>query len=327
MFLSWNPLVPHSTQEQKKMSLYISSLVMIACAGILSSSKPKDDFLELRISTQLEKKTPFTISSDAQSIVEKIFEIKEKEWIQKEEKRDYNIRKISRIPLGDRWVFWMRIFRDLHLDAGMMLDIIQRESSWIPHLTSSKWAKWLMQVKDIVLDDMLGIEWIKKYGSFFLALNADTLEKMSYDEDKLKLASLKKTIRNILLASQSKDKDILKKLLEEYNQLVFSLKIELYNPDVNVILGSVLIKYLDKVSADNLESRSSKVTYIIENFNESDIDRINQFRRADKKKPLSYDYDFSDLDIKKIMTLSMYNVWPNAKDIKAGVLYAVAILA
>ena len=106
-----------------------------------------------------------------------------------------------------------------------------------------------MQIKDIVLDDMMGISGVKKYGSFFLSLQTDTLEKMSYIEDKEKIVQLKKLIRNILLFAESKNRDSLK------------------------------------------------------------------------------EYDFMDLNTKKILVLSMYNAGPNAKDIKPGVLYAIAILA
>lgn len=326
MFLSWNPHVPHSPQEQKKTAFYLSSFVMIACAGILSSSKPDNDILALRLSPQLENNIPFSPSFDAKIIVEKILEARKKEWILMEEKRENNIRKMSRIPLTDRWIYWTYVFRDLRLDASMILDLIQRESKWLPHLTSSKWAKWLMQLKDIVLDDMMGVGWIKKYGSFFLSLRTDTLEKMSYEEDGLKIATLKKLIRNILVIHASQDKTYLNEYLEEYNQLIFSLKSELYNPDINLIFGSIYTKYLEKLSSEISEDRMSTVTHIIEHLDINDLDRINQLRSADKKSKLSSDYDFSTLDIRKVITLSMYNVWPNAKDMKPGILYAVAIL-
>lgn len=184
-----------------------------------------------------------------------------------------------------------------------------------------------MQIKDIVLDDMMGISGVKKYGSFFLSLQTDTLEKMSYIEDKEKIVQLKKLIRNILLLAESKNRDSLKEYLEEYNQLIFSIKTELYNPDLNVIFGSVYVKYLERLSSEIPEDKIHTVTRIVENLDVDDIDRINQLRNADKKSKLSLDYDFTDLNTKKVLILSMYNTGPNAKDIKPGVLYAIAILA
>lgn len=131
---------------------------------------------------------------------------------------------------------------------------------------------------------------------------------MSYDEDGLKIATLKKLIRNILVIHASQDKTYLNEYLEEYNQLIFSLKSELYNPDINLIFGSIYTKYLEKLSSEISEDRMSTVTHIIEHLDINDLDRINQLRSADKKSKLSSDYDFSTLDIRKVITLSMYNV-------------------
>lgn len=53
---------------------------MIACAGILSSSKPVNDILALRLSPQLNKhNTLFTLTPDTKTIVEKILEARKKE--------------------------------------------------------------------------------------------------------------------------------------------------------------------------------------------------------------------------------------------------------
>lgn len=163
-----------------------------------------------------------------------------------------------------------------------------------------------MQIKDIVLDDMRGVEGMKRYGKLFLALQNDTIEKANQNEDKMKIIKLKKLIRGILLSLQSKDKEELGTLLDEYNELIFSLKIELYSPDINVILGSIYMKYLQEISDSVQKYEQAEV--VIKNLNDDDIYRINQLRHADKKNLLPPEYDFSILNIRKILPLALYNV-------------------
>lgn len=324
MFLSENPLLSHSQKPRRKTSQYLSSFIAIACAGLLSGSSAKDETYNLTSFTEKDKTTPFSLSVETRELVQYVLLTKESERIAFEKQQERNIRSLSKVPMNDRGVFWMRVFRDLHLDTETMMNLIQRESGGFSDRTSSKWAKWLMQVKDIVLDDMQGVEWLKRYWSLFLSLQGDTLEKMTHDEDRKKIVSLKKMIRNILLSLQSKDKEKLWSLVAEYDNLIFTLKMDIYNPDFNAILGSVYMWYLGKVSES--AQRYDQVRLILQNLNDDDVYKINRLRHANKKDLFLPEYDFSILDIRKIIPLALYNVWPNAKDIKPGVLYAIAIL-
>lgn len=324
MFLSENLLLSHFRKPRRKTSQYLSSFIAIACAGLLSGSSAKDGLYSPISSTEEYKKTPFSLSVEARELVEHIITIKEAERISLEKQQERNMHSLSKVPMNDRGVFWMCVFHDLYLDTETMMNLIQRESSGFSDRTSSKWAKWLMQVKDIVLDDMQGIDWVKKYWSLFLSLQNDTIGKITYDEDKRKIILLKKFVRSILLSLRSKNKEKLWSSIAAYDNLISALKVELYNPDINIIFGSVYMRYLQQFS-DSAQKYEQAET-IVKNLNDDDIYRINQLRHANKKDLFPPEYDFSILDVSKIIPLALYNVWPYAKNMRPGVLYAIAIL-
>ena len=68
------------------------------------------------------------------------------------------------------------------------------------------------------------------------------------------------------------------------------------------------MKYLDKLSSEISQERLQMVMDTIEHLDATDIEKINRLRMADKKNKLTSEYDFTSLDTKKILSLSMYNV-------------------
>jgi transcription initiation factor IIE alpha subunit len=94
---------------------------------------------------------------------------------------------------------------------------------------------------------------------------------------------------------------------------------------LNVILGTILLRILETEVTDKHIENYWK---ILNNLTREDIATINRFRIADWRKSLEHNYDFSNLDIYKVLALAWYNVWQNGKDtIKRWFLYALAVLA
>ncbi len=215
-------------------------------------------------------------------------------------------------PLGPQWVFFARLFVDLWASPEIILNIIQRESKWNPMSQSPKWAVGLMQIRPIVLDDMLLRP--QRYQAHLLKISENTLNTIQDEKT-----------RSIVVSLQSSLRDKNRIDMRTYGNVITSIRTNLYTPELNVILGTILLRILETEVTDKHIENYWK---ILNNLTREDIATINRFRIADWRKSLEHNYDFSNLDIYKVLALAWYNVWQNGKDtIKRWFLYALAVLA
>lgn len=169
-----------------------------------------------------------------------------------------------------------------------------------------------MQIRPIVLDDMLLRP--QRYQAHLLKISENTLKTIQDEKT-----------RSIVVSLQSSLRDKNRIDMHTYGNVITSIRTNLYTPELNVILGTILLRILETEVTDKHIENYWK---ILNNLTQEDIATINRFRIADWRKSLEHNYDFSNLDIYKVLALAWYNVWQNGKDtIKRWFLYALAVLA
>lgn len=136
MFLSENPLLSHSQEPRRKTLQYLSSFIAVICAGVISGSSVRNDVPSVP-SYEGEEKF-FSPVVETRELVQYIFLISEAKQIAFREQQEKNAKMMVEVPMNDHGIFWMRIFRDLHLDAGIMMNLIKRESGGLTQATSTK---------------------------------------------------------------------------------------------------------------------------------------------------------------------------------------------
>jgi hypothetical protein len=205
------------------------------------------------------------------------------------------------------------------MSKTLLVSLIERESWFRNDLVSSAQAKWIMQVRKIVFDDIWGIyqegklvrwRWMQTYRSYFQKIPKEVIAYCPKEEWEI--------LKNL----QSKQPFT----EQEYSQAIARLWKSVANPYVNMIFWTIYLAYLQDTVED-----VPKVPSIVKKL---DIGEINKLRSAKWQKPLepkalqsfAKKLEQSPMARQKFVTLASYNEGTFPKGMSHGLYYATVIM-